>query len=381
MTMHPFETAGATTTPSMAPQPTDPFSSLVDLGTEGAVGVLSPEETGEILEFASDGASVLYSSGKAEDVARGDAAPDLWRSTPFSDDPPELVWRNPARDHSIVGIGGDAGAIAFVEMPLTGERAWNLWFIPRHEEEAILLDTHPGDEGVSSLVPSFSVGELEVVWTAFDRGPDGPVSQLLFARAPRWEPQLLLERRAAEAELWLPTIAGSTVAFTEVVYAADRQSDERRMHVLHIGDAEGPRRVDASGRATMPVLVPGALFWKEAGAGFSMFNWGRMHRYDLESGAVTEVDTCPQEHVNYPSGGGRFLAWWGADSFQFGVHDHLTGESRLIERNPHSSDTSVLRPHLAGDLIVWLRVIGSGADNDAELRYMMLPAAHELRGR
>src|SRR5690606_29164945 len=139
---------------------------------------------------------------------------------------------------------------------------------------------------VPSLVPSFSVGEERVVWTAFDRGRDRPVSQLLEASSPAWQPRVVLEVPAAESELWLPSISGSLVAFTEVRYAADRSSDERFVYLMDLANPEGRRRLDSSGRATMPLIVPGAVLWKEADPGFNMFNWGRMYRFDLETEAI-----------------------------------------------------------------------------------------------
>lgn len=363
-----------------APQPSAAPTSgprRIDLGVELDIGTLGGDAGNAIGEFASDGSSIVFASGVAPDVARPDAAPDLWRLVPGPSAEPELVWRNPKRDHTLARIGGDAGAVAFVDMPLSGERAWTLWFIPRRAADAMILDQHPGDADVPSLVPSFSVGEDRIVWTAFDRGPDGPVSQLVEAAAPTWEPRVVLERPAAEAELWLPSLSGDLVAFTEVRYAPDRSSDERHVYLMDLRDPDARRRLDTSGLATMPLIVPGAVLWKEADPGYNMFNWGRMYRYDLESGEVTGIDTSPQDFVNYPSAGSRFVAWRGADSFSLGVYDHLLGEPRVIERS--GNDISLLRPQVASDLLVWMRVVGSGADNRAELRYAFLPGVAEVR--
>lgn len=369
-TATPARSPSATSSPAVGPR-------QFDLGTELNIGTLGGDAGNAVGEFASDGSSIIFASGAAPDVARDDAAPDLWRLRPGRSAEPELIWRNPDRDHTLVKLGGDAGAAAFVDMPMTGEREWTFRFIARHEAEARVLDVHPGDADVPSLVPSFSVGEDRVVWTAFDRGPGGPVSQLLEASAPGWEPRVVLERPAAEAELWLPSVSGSLVAFTEVRYAPDRLSDERHVYLMDLGHPEGRRRLDTSGRATMPLMVTGAVLWKEADPGFNMFNWGRMYRFDLATEAITRVDSSPQEYVNYPSAGGRFVAWRGADSFALGVYDHLLDEARVIERS--GNDTSLLRPHLAWDLLVWMRVVGSGSDNRAELRYAFLPDAAELR--
>ena len=130
--------------------------------------------------------------------------------------------------------------VAFADIPIDGERAWNLWLIPRHDGRGDpARHAIPATRTCSGFVPSFSVQEQTIVWTAFDRGPDGPVSQLLVARAPDWQPAVVLERAAAEAELWFPSLYGNRVVFCEVVYAADRTSDDRTVFLL---DLAVPRR-------------------------------------------------------------------------------------------------------------------------------------------
>jgi hypothetical protein len=374
-------TAGATPAPSATPTP-GPAASVDLIGgfaDELEVGSIPPEVSGAVLTFATDGASVLFASDRADDATRG-SAPDLWRVTPGPKPEPELVWRNPERSHSIVGIGGDIGTIAWVETPVTGERAWNLWLVPRGTSEAVLLDSHPGDEAVSSLVPSFSIYEDTIVWTAFDLGPDGPVSQLKVARWPAWEGTVLAERSADEAELWLPSLYGGQLAFTEVRYSPDRTTDERHVYLASLGETMSePRRLDASGRATMPLSVNGAVIWKETDPGFNMFNWGTMVRHDLESGLSQSLVADPQEYVNYPSAGSRYLAWWGADSFAFGVYDMLLDQPVTIAHYPDASQEGVLRPHIAWDLLVWLHVDSdAGTNGTSELRYALLPPLKPL---
>ncbi|MBA2264700.1 MAG: hypothetical protein H0W10_08565 [Chloroflexi bacterium] len=356
-----------------APTPVPSARPRQDLGAELDVRAMKHDQTGDVLEFASDATGIIFSSNLAEDSGP-EAAPDVWRYVPGPSAKPELAWRNPNRDHSVVKLGGDAGMLAFVDIPLTGERAWDLWLLPKVGAEPVLLDTHPGDEDVSSLVPSFSVYQPMVAWTAFDRGPNGPVSQLLTAEAPDWTPQVILERQAWEAELWLPSLYGHMLVFTEVRYSADRSTDERSVHLLDLLDPTAePRRLDISGRATMPLLAGNTVLWKEAEPGFNMFNWGRMFRYDLLSGQVSSVSVWPQEYVNYPSVGSRFVAWWGADGFSFGVFDLVRDRARLIERYSNASQANVLRPHVAGDLMVWEYVDSSKPETYRELRWASLP--------
>ena len=358
--------ATATRTAAATPKP--------DALAELEVMSLDPELTDTILEFASEATSVIFSSGAADDAAP-EAAPDLWRLAADAPDPvPELVWRNPNRDHSIVKLAGFTGSAVWVDIPLDGSRAWDLWLMPRDANEPILLDTHPGHEAVSSLVPSFSIDELSVAWTAFDIGPEGPVSQLWWAHGPGWEPMLLQERLAAEAELWLPSLSGARLAYAEVRYSEDRTTDTRRVYVLDLGvPGAEPVRIGRSELATMPVLAGDTLVWKEADEGFNMFNWGRLWRGEIGGSEFEPLDTAPASYVNYPSAGLRFLAWWNSDAFDFVVYDLLEQRPRVIERYAADSRANVLRPHVAGNLLVWLYVVGEGPGSEAELRWAFLP--------
>lgn len=329
--------------------------------------------------FASTGSRIIYASGMAEDAAP-DAAPDLWQIDDSVDATPRVVWRNPERDHSIVVLAGSFGSMAWVDMPTDGSRAWRLWFWPEGLDEPMLLDEHPGDPAVSGLVPSLAVQEDRLVWTAFDAAPDGrPRSRLLAASGPTWEPRLQLERLADEAELWFPDLSASRLVFTEVRYAADRLSDERHVYLMELDDPASMRRLDSSGRATMPVFAGDAVVWKEADPGFHMLNWGKLFRYDLASGEVRPLSTGPVDYVNSPSAGNRFIAWWAADSFTFAVYDHWRGHPRLVERYPTDSYGNVLRVHVEGDLMAWLYTDELRPEGgSAELRWAWMPFPKDL---
>lgn len=352
-----------------------PSSAEEDLGAEVEIGSIDPALTHPLGEFRSDGQSIVFSSARAPDAGPM-GTPDLWRIT-LPDGDPELLWRNPERDNAIVMIAADLGTYAFVDMPLTGERAWNLWLLPRGAAEPIRLDDHPGDEDVSSLVPSMAVYEDTVVWTAFDRGPSGPVSQLRIAQGPDWEPRTIRELPAVEAELWFPSLLGSALAYTEVRYLDDRTSDERRVYLTSTDPGSEAVRLDRSGRATMPVLVDDGVLWKEAEKGFAMMNWGKMFRYDLADGTIRQLRTAPQQWVNYPSAGYRYAAWWGADSFQLGVYDLVRDEPRVLSVHSIGSDTSDVGTHIAGDLIVWNEVSLAGDEEQSRLRYAFLPGPRD----
>lgn len=353
-----------------------------DLGRELEVWSLDPAWTHPMLEFASTGDAIIFSSGVA-DGPNVEYAPDLWRYDPAAPEP-ELLWQNPQRDRVLARIGGEFDTVAFVDMPVTGERAWDFWLLPEAGADPILLDTHPGDESVPDFIPSFSIHQDQVAWTSFDRGSSGAVSQLLYARAPEWQPVIVAERDAAMSELWLPSLRDTQIAYCEIVYSADRSTDERHVYLADAAHPEiAPRRLDASGRATMPLLMlNGGVVWKEADPGFSMFNWGKLFRYDEATDEVTSIPMRPQEYVNYPSAGTRFIAAWGAESGVFGVYDRDVRASRLIDRWPSATDVAILRPHISGDLLVWLHAEGDGlgAGPLPEIRYAYLPPAGGDRG-
>lgn len=373
----------ATPAAASAMPPAPSREPIGELGREIEIGSLDPAWTAATLEVASDGEAVIFSSGVA-DGPGAEGAPDLWRYRPGAD-APELLWRNPRRDRALARIGGEFGTWAFADTGIHGEREWDLWLLPDAGAEPILLDTHPGDEAVSSLVPSFAVHQGQIAWTAFDRGPNGPVSQLLYASAPAWEPVLIEERDASRAELWLPSLRDTEVAYCEVIYSEDRSSDERHVYVTNVRTPEvPPRRLDSSGRATMPLLMlNGGVVWKEAEPGFSMFNWGHLFRFDEALGEVRSLPIRPQEFVNYPSAGTRFVAAWGVDSTALGVYDRDLETARLIDRYPSDGDEHMLRPHISGDLLVWTHAIvdGLGDGPPPQVRYAFLPAAGSDRNR
>ncbi|MDQ3691199.1 MAG: hypothetical protein M3406_14435 [Chloroflexota bacterium] len=375
----PFASASTAASPSASELAVRPSPNRLEL----EIGQINPDWLWPMLDFASDSYAVIYSSGVL-DGPIGDGAPDLWRYIPGQPEP-ELLWRNPERDRQLAKIAGDTDLWAFSEISSLGERWWNLWLLTEPGGEPLLLDSHPGDEDIPSLVPSFDVDAGRVAWTSFGRGAGETVavSQLWVAEAPGWDPRLLAEADAAERAFWLPSLYADDVAYVDVAIGADPIEDVRHVMLLDF-DTPGavPVQLDTSGNATMPVLNDDGVVWKEPDAGFAMFNWGRLFRYTFETQKISTVRVGPQEYVNYPSGGGRFVAMWGADSSKFAVHDLARGASRTIARYDNGID-SIMRPHLAGDLLVWLhaQTDGMGQGPPSPLAYAWLPEPGSDRGK
>jgi hypothetical protein len=345
------------------------------------IGQLDPTWVWPMLDFASDSYAVIYSSGVIDGPV-GDSAPDLWRYVPGAPDP-ELLWRNPERDRQLAKIAGDTDVWAFAEMSSHGERWWNLWLLTEPGGEPRLLDAHPGDEDIPSLIPSFDVDAGRVAWTSFGRGASGDaVTRLWISEAPGWEPRILAEADAAQRAYWLPSLRAQQLAYVDVTIGADPSEDIRHVMLMDLAAASrAPIQLDTSGNATMPILTEEGVIWKEPDVGFAMFNWGRLFRYSFETETISPVRTGPQEDVNYPSGGGRFLAMWAADSSTFAVHDIERNASRTIVSYDNAVD-SIMRPHLAGDLLVWLhsRIDSLGDGPPSPLEYAWLPEPGADRG-
>ena len=340
------------------------------------IGTIDPEHAPYLGAFASDGASVWFASG-LDDRLPGTYAPDLWRFVPGADGS-ELVWKNPGRERSISVIAGDLGTVAFAEMDGNADRDWNLWLLPEPDAEPILLDTHPRDENVSSLLPSVAVSEGRVAWTAFDRGPRGPVSQLRVAAAPDWTSFVLEERDAATSELWLPSLRGTEIVYCELTYNTQRTHDVRHVYLSDTVAGAERQQLDSSGRATMPLLVDNGVVWKETEPGFSMFNWGRLVYWDRSVERRVSISSGVQTEVNNPSAGTRFVAVFPYDTGRLQVYDLERRRWRLIQRYDVAAGQGVYRAHVAGDLLVWLETNAETGES-GELRWAYLPLAGEDR--
>ena len=361
--------------PAPSPQPRPSASASTDASREaspdGVLGSITTLMTikaadatfsSRVLEFASTGSAIIASAGTSDD-----AAPDLYSILPRTGEP-SLLWENPERQHSIVKLAGDGDTIAFVDMPVAGDIDWTLRLITDAGEEAIVLDEYSGDDDASSMVPSFSVYWPYVAWTAFDVGPNGPVSQLLVAEHPNWRPRVIAERDAENAELWFPHVYGASLLYTELTYADDHESDERSVWLTDVHGTD-PVRLDSTGLATMPVMNQYGMAWKEGEPGFHMLNWGAVTAYDTDGGTTVPVTDAS---ANFPSAGERYMTWSRADATRLEVWD----ARRAMTRDIVSYDDGALqihRPHVAGGLLAWLYVDESVEPSLREIRYAFLP--------
>jgi hypothetical protein len=362
--------ANPTSRPSSAVATPRPGTGPLELEVvEVDTGLTTP-----LLDIASTGSSIIYSSGAAIGP-EADVAPDLYRIIPGQEGA-EMIWRNPVRDRTIMRIGGDHDVVAFVDGSSTGERSWVFWLIDG-DREPIELDRHPGDEDVSSAAPSFDIDQDRIAWTSFDAGPNGTVSQLFIAEGPEWEPRLLEERLASEGELWLPSLLGDRLAYTEVSYGPNYETSD--YHVIYrelLQPNVPPRQLDEGGHASNPLVLPHEVIWKQPERGYNMFNWGYLVSYSLDTGETTVLDIRPQDYINYPTAGLRFVGGFGWNLAVMTVYDTETRASRIVDRYPDAGRDGVDRANISGDLMAWVHItideLGID-DTPVQLRYAWLP--------
>jgi hypothetical protein len=359
--------------PPLTPTPTPALAAGASL--ELNPGRLPVEVTGKYLEVASDGWSIWYS---APGPGETESAPDLYRYEPGAERP-ELIWRNPERDRSLVKIAGEGDVIGFADLNITpGVRSWRMWLMPAVDADPILLDEYPGGVIVPGAVPSFAVDEGRIVWTAFDEGPTEPVSEMWVAEGPDWKPRRLMTEIADDVELWLPSLFEDRVAFVRVTFSEDRATNVREILVIDLARPDDPPlRMDADETASNPLIDEHGVTWKETDPGFSMFNGGRLNRFEFETGEVIPIRMGTDE-VNYPSVGDRYVTAWPVDISQFYVYDLELGRTEAIARYPRTGPEGVVRPSLRGDLLVW-QYVNLDRDGPPELRWAYLPVRGSSR--
>lgn len=370
--------SGAAPPPATARPTPRPRPSALELDFQ----TIDQRFTTPLLAAATTGAELIWSSG-ALDGPAVETAPDLYRFQPGVDAEPRLLWQNARRAAVVEPIDGDGVSYAFADYGTTPGDFWRLWLLPSADAAPILLDDGNDGPDVPSFIPSFDLSGGRLVWTAFHSGANGPESQLWEASAPEWTPRLIRAVLAAERELWLPSLRGTGVAFVEVTYSADRSTDKRHVLLLDLDEPSGqPTQLDTSGRATMPILLEDAVIWKETAPGFNMFNWGTLVEHSLRTGETERLNMSPQQTVNYPSAGNRFVAAWGFDSTAFAVHDLEQDTSRSIVRYDPSGTDSIVRPHVAGNMIVAIHGVSNPDGTQAgplELWWARLPEPREER--
>ena len=335
-----------------------------------------------MLEFASDGESILYSSG-AMDGSDGEFAPDLWRYHPSTDEP-ELLWRNPRRDRSLVKIGGEFGTWAFVDMPLSGEIAWDLLAHPRSRCGSDPARQPPRAGHAPRLRAELprppGPGGLDGVRPRTERR--GPVSAPLRARAGL-DPGRRGRARCTPGRAVVPIVARHAARLLRG-HLLRRSHDRRAPRVprgrrppghpstaarhLRPGDHADPahqrRRGLEGGRSRIQHVQLG--------------NDVPLRRGDRRGHPPADAAAGVRELPDRPA---RASSPPGARTPRRSASTTWTWTSRGSSiAGPAETNISILRPHNSWELLVWLEAEIPG-DDLGQVRFAFLPSAGTDRDR
>lgn len=365
--------ADSTLTPTPSSNPTaTPRATLV-------IKAIPQELTTPTLDYRSDGSSLVYSSGAADPGTT--YAPDLWRFDPETE-AADRIFTNPNRDSNLPLVGSDtAGRYAFVETNarLLGETGWSLWLLPGAGEEPVEIDRSTTQ---GSTIPFFALEDGRLVWTA-THGNEGeePISQLLVAEPPSYEPIELASAPLIEQAFAFPDLDGSRLVYNS--FEAVGQAQQFRAYLVDLSAGNDPVRLDTTGDVAMPLLHGDVLVWKRAP--LNAYGWGILE-YGAVDEPMTELDTVamhsyPDVPFSYPSLGTRFLAAHDPNHNSLYVFDLDTETPFLVEdlgeeRVEGERAAVIGRPSVAGSLLAYIQ----GADDPTTpllLKYVVLPDASD----
>lgn len=349
----------ASPTQTAPPQPSVPAASTTALPPADAnleIFDIPQEFTTPLLEAISDGESIVWSSGAAEGR---EEAPDLYRYVPGAAEP-ELIYRNFDRDSYLIPIATAAGRYVFSELNtrLYGQVGWGLWYLEGPNAQPVELDRFDPNREQYSPYPWIAMDSERVVWTS-GHGPVGASrSDLLMVEIPSLERTVLRSEPYDERQMWFVDLDDGRVVYDMVLYATDdHPEEERHVYLLDVRNAAAePQRLDTTGLAAMPLITGNTVVWKETTLEFDARNWGTLVRHSLTDGTTQPLDFGPNESLNYPAMGDRFVVAWATDDTNFYIHDLVERRAlRVLDFEP-TSHSGIVRPHVQGDLLVFVEV-------------------------
>lgn len=309
-------------------------------------GTIPTADTTPLQEVKTDGSMIFWSTGVDADP---DTAPDLWAALPGA--APKRIFANPNRDSSLLPIAGWGSRYAFVESNpgRYGLNGWRLWYLDHAGATPVLLDSSDGP----SPLPLLAMDADRLAWVAF-HGPAGHVtSELRTVTLPDLTKRIVERSASTKLQYVFPSLLGSELAYG----VEDPLTGAEHVDLLDLGTTGAiARQLDTSGDATMPVLTPDSVLWKE---GTNIYDAGQLVRDPLPDGPATELAFGTWSGVLYPSAGPRFATAWGSDPTQFYVYDLTVNQAVLLEGFPATGPLNDVRPYVAGDLLVWSRGVST----------------------
>jgi len=373
----PATSASATTArpPGSAPSQRPTPGSLASPSTSSSAGleVERLPTDGAPAALTTDGTRIVWSLADASG-----ANPGIYRWQPGGS--VELVYRSPNPRANMQSLAASGDHITFCEASTeeVGWISWTFWYLARPGAQPVKLATDRRPVDQPGLVPQPALNRDRLVYAIqrFDKGV--LMSELVLIDLGTMKRRVLASTPFDTTEYWYPSLDGSRLVYGTVEYSKDGRTDDRHVYLRDLDrPTDRPRRLDSDGTAADPVIRGGTVVWKDAPRAFNMNNWGELEAYSLADGSIRKLDFASasegQSH-NFPSLGNRFVAadLWDATSLT--IYDLATRTEVAVERYEPTSGHALMRPVIAGDLLVWVSApdfTGAGG----EIHYAQLPPA------
>jgi hypothetical protein len=319
------------------------------------INLISTAFTTPMLDATTDGREIVWSTGLHADDG---AAPDLWRFVP-GDAEPVLVFANPHRDATLSPIALDHGRYAFIEADPAayGLNGYRLWLVPAAGAAAVEIDRGDWTDGEPNLpLPRLSLRADRLVWTAVHHLAGRLTFELLLYSLTTHTTTLLASSAATTLEYWDPSLAadGHRLVYATVTTAAG--GSEFHVWYRDLAGTAPATRLDADGAATNPVLGGGDIvLWKHATG--NVFNRGSLtvaHLPAAAGPAIAVHTIADMGLVTEPSAGARFAVAWRDQDHELRIVDPASGSTRVVTTLPAGVNEALVRPEIAGDLLVFV---------------------------
>ncbi len=329
--------------------------------------------TTPLLATSTDGTEIVWSKGG--DTEHG--APDLYGYVP-GDSAPTLIYRGADRTAQLIPIAVHHGKYAFEETYARedGSAGWRLWYLGAANRAPALLDSNVNDpHGLAAPPVWIALTDARVIWSAVHQTASGPHYYLRSHEIGTGASRDLADADATSTEYWFPNADDSgRLVYGTVEYGATAV-DPPAFHVYLARIGAGPltpTRLDSDGNSAEPVMSGDTVVWKSV-TGNNVVNRGSLTRYSLSSQTTAQVFIGGQAEVNDPTAGDRFVAAWLPDDTIFELYDLQTNTSFPVERHDPTSPLGVVRPVVAANMVVFIRVNNEPGAN-LQLCWASLPA-------
>jgi hypothetical protein len=221
-------------------------------------------------------------------------------------------------------------------------------------------------EGWISPAPTITMSDDYLVWAGAHMRSGVPTSELHVVVLPTLTEMRLEAMPASGGTYWFPDLDGNSLVYGVI---GGGETPDNAVYLIDLGTDGHPRRLDASGHASMPLVSGETIVWKETDE--NPLNWGTLVECSILDGTTANIEFGTEESVNYPSMGDGYVVAWQWDPTKLQAYDVRSNSVLMVEAFPEAGTESDHRPHVNGRLLAWSHSPIDGSE--LELRWTFLP--------